>query len=373
MKLALLLAAVSVSGRSQAPSPAADTGALLYQGLRYGSQSTFSPFSMLVNVAFEDFLGAGSDRRLGAFPFRRAAGATWDGVVHPVRAIERFGGWRPWISSELLPLEFSLSAGWLPNYATHLVSGSLQTRMLSEWYRAHDVPLPRVMGSLTFLTASFLHEMVQFPHATHGSATSVADLYVFDLSAAVLGHVGGMVPFLTRRLDAANWAPLASVMPGDGEVTNLGDYWVYKIPVPFATRTRLFARVGYGTQFGLTRSLGNGLGVSLAFGQDTDLRLIDSETLDERVTLVHSGWASIDRNNSLLVSVGLSGRREDRVTMNVYPGVLRGRGSGLGGWLVADADGKMRIGLTHRSMLGLGMGWAVRSGTPGASGRRTTL
>lgn len=349
-----------------APKPPAsadgstESAALLYRGVPYGSQATFSPLTMLMNVGFEDFLAAGSDRRLGAFPFRRAAGATWDGVVHPIQAIERYGGWGPWIRSEILPIEFSLSAGWVPNYATHLVSGSLQTRMLSEWYRAHQVPLPRVMGSLTFLAASFLHESVQYPHATKGSATSVSDLYVFDLSASVLGHVGGMVPFLARRVDAANWAPLVSIVHPEGVVTNLGDYWIYKIPLPRTSRTRLFARVGYGTQFGVSRAMGDGLAVSMAFGEETDQRVIDAVTLDERVTIVHSVWASIDRNNSLLMSVGLSGRREDRVTVNVYPGVMRGRAAGFGLWLVADANGRTRAGVAHRSALGMGVGGTVR-------------
>jgi hypothetical protein len=358
--LCATLAAVSTTGVAQSPPAPSDSGALLYRGISYGSQSTFSPITMLLNVGFEDFLGSGSDRRLGAFPFRRAAGATWDGIIHPIRAIDRYGGWRPWITSEILPLEFSFSAGWVPNYATHLVTGSMQTRMLSEWYRAHNVPAPRVMGSLTFLAASFLHETVQFPHSTQGSATSVSDLYVFDLSAAVLGHFGGMVPFLVHRLDAANWAPLVSVVMPGGEATNLGDYWIYKVPLPFRTRTRLFARIGYGSQLGFTRPLRDSLAFSMAFGEDTDQRTVDPVTLDESVTVVHSLWASIDRNNSLLVSLGVSGRREDRVTVNIYPGVLRGRASGFGLWLVADAGGRTRVGVAHRSALGLGIGQTLR-------------
>jgi hypothetical protein len=98
----------------------------------------------------------------------------------------------------------------------------------------------------------------------------------------------------------------------------------------------------------------------MAFGKDADTRTIDPVTLDESVSVVHSVWASIDRDNSLLVSLGLSGRREDRVTLNVYPGVLRGRASGLGLWLVADASGRTRVGVAHRSALGLGIGQTFR-------------
>lgn len=354
------LAAASTTVLAQSAAAPVDSGALLYRGLTYGSQATFSPVTMLLNVGFEDFLGSGNNRKLGDFPFRRAAGGVWDGLIHPIKSVERYGGWRPWVTSEILPFEFSFSAGWVPNYATHLVTGSLQTRMLSEWYRAHDVPAPRVMGSLTFLAASFLHETVQFPHQTRGSATSVADLYVFDLSAAVLGHVGGMVPFFVNRLQAANWAPMGSVVMPGGEATNLGDYWIYKIPLPLKTKTRLFVRSGYGSQLGFSHPLRDGLAFSMAFGEDTDTRTINPVTLDESVTVVHSLWASVDRNNSLLVSLGVSGRREDRVTVNVYPGVLRGRASGLGLWLVADAGGRTRIGVAHRSALGLGIGRTIR-------------
>ncbi len=357
--VALLLAVVLTTPcrtGAQTPAPAADTAGILYRKLPFGSQSTFSPLTMFLNVGFEDFLSSGSDRRLGSFPYRGALGGVWDGLRHPVSAVERYGGWRSWIGSEILPFELSLSAGWVANYSTHLVSGALQTRMLSEWYDAHGVPAPRVLGSLTFLAASVLHESGQFPNASTGSATSVADLYLFDVAAAVFGHVGGLPDFMVRRLDAANWAPMVSVATPGSELTNLGDYWVYKLRLPHADRTRFFTRVGYGTQVGMSRDVGSDFDISVAYGAQTDSRRIDPVTLDEGVTLVHSLWASLDRNNSLLASVNVSGRLEDRLIVNVYPGVLPGWASSIGVWLVADANGTTRVGLAHRSALGLGLG-----------------
>ena len=152
---------------------------------------------------------------------------------------------------------------------------------------------------------------------------------------------------------------MVSVVLPDRDLTNLGDYWIYKVPLPFWERTRLFARVGYGTQFGLTRRLDDRLSLSGAVGMDTDRHIVDPVTLDERVTAVQSLWLSLDRDNSLLASVNVSGRAEDRVVVNVYPGVLRGPASGLGVWLVADADGRTRVGIALRSALGLGVGASV--------------
>jgi hypothetical protein len=349
----LILAVAPRALRAQVAEP------LLYHHWDYGSQSTFSPATMLMNVGFEDFLASLKDRRLGDFPLRSSARALWTGVAHPIESIHRFGGWKPWLDSEILPLELSPSAGWVPNYFTHLVSGSLQTRMLAEWYAAHGAPAPKVLGSLTFLTASYLHEMVQFPYAHDGSATSIADLYVFDLPASILGNFGGMPSFLVKHLDAANWAPMVSPVLPEGDLTNVGDYWIYKVGLPRTHAVRLFARVGYGTQFGLTHRLGGGRSISAAVGFDTDTRSVDPVTLDESVTAVRSMWVSLDRNNSLLASVNLSGRREDRLIVNVYPGVLPGPVAGIGVWLVADASGRTRVGLASRRALGLGVGHTV--------------
>lgn len=357
-----VVAALLLASRAAGQSGAGD--ALLYRGLPYGSQATFSPATSLLNVGFEDFLSGASNRDLGEFPFAGSAAALGRGFTHPLASVERFGGWWRIVRSEILPIELSASAGWVPNYGTHLISGSLQTRMLAEWYRAHRVPVPRLLGSLTFLASSYLHEMAQYPTAwsnrwAGASATSLVDLVVFDLPASILGHTWGVTPFLARRWEAASWGPMVSVVVPDRDLTNLGDYWVYKIPLPFWDRTRLFTRVGYGTQLGLTRRLGDGISVSGAVGMDTDRHIVDPVTLDERVTAVQSLWLSVDRDNSLLASVNLSGRAEDRVIVNVYPGVLPGPASGLGVWLVADADGRTRVGVAMRSALGLGAGYSV--------------
>jgi hypothetical protein len=217
-----------------------------------------------------------------------------------------------------------------------------------------------VLGSITFLAASFLHEAVSYPRATEGAATSVADLYVFDLPASILAHLDGPVGFLTGTLEAANWSPMVSLAFPGPELTNLGEYWVFKIPLPHAGANRLFARVGYGTQLGLSRPWGYGYALSVAAGAETGTRTVDPVTLDESVTLVKSMWLSVDRHNSLLASLSLRSRGEDRLAVNLYPGVLPGKAGSLGIWLVMDGDWTTRVGIAHRSSLGMGVGRTFR-------------
>ena len=342
-----------------APSPE-DSARLLYKGYGYGSDAYYSPLSVLLNKGYDIFQLRHSPRNFYTFPYR----ATWgpgirDVWKYPDAAVQRFGGWRRFTRVELLPLSLRIDdMNWFVNYTEHLTGGGLTMRMLDEWYRAHDVPWPRVMAVLTTYGASVLNEISEQPGVLAPSPGAVADLMFFDLGAVLLFHWDQPTRFLAQTLQIADWSNQASFTFSNRQLQNNGQYFSLKIPVGLE-RTRLFIRGGMGAQFGISRALdddGNGARhVSVSFGGDTEVREIDA-TGHETVGFAPAAGIFYDRNNSLLWSV-TSSPAENVLAINVYPGVVRGplRGSGL--WAVYTRRDELRFGIIHRRALGLGVGY----------------
>jgi hypothetical protein len=328
---------------------------LLYKGLGYGSDAYVSPATVILNKGFDVFQLQSSSRDIWHFPYR----ASFDHAV--VRAftqagptVRTFGGWWRLTRVELLPLGLEFEEmNWLANYTEHLIGGGLTMRMLDEWYRAHHVPMPRLMAVATTYAASALNEMTEQPNSGP-TAGGIADLVIFDVAGVALFHWDQPTRFLVERWHAADWSSQASFTFPNKELQNNGQYMTLKIPVGLG-RTRFFVRGGLGAQLGATRALSGGHSVSLGLGGDTEVRNVDS-TGHETIEFVPSAGVYYDRNNSLLWSATLS-YLENQVTMNVYPAVIPKVPRDLGLWAVYTRHHQLRFGITHRRALGLGVGY----------------
>ncbi|MDQ8168847.1 MAG: hypothetical protein P3C09_13945, partial [Gemmatimonadota bacterium] len=352
------------SSLAVAPSAVADTTVpaerLLYRGRSYGSESLYSPLSVLLNKGFDHMQARNARRDVWTFPYGTTArGMLWDAVRHPRGAIERHPGWNRWLRTEVLPATANTQdAAWVVNYTEHLLAGGLTYRMLDAWYARHGAPAPRLRAAATTLAAAALNEMAEFPGAPTAAASTVADLWVFDLGGIALFSLDPLVRWFGGTLQAANWSTQAT-FTSDGALRNNGQYLVYKVPLPRA-HWRLFLRGGMGVQAGLTRALADGYAVTLAAGGDTEIRLVDPVTRAESIRLRPGGGVYVDRHHSLLASL-TAGPAVQRVTLNVYPGVLPGRWRDVGVWGAITHDGRPVWGLVHRRLLGVGVGYAPRS------------
>lgn len=334
-----------------------DTTRLLHHGYDYGSDATFSPLSMMAHKGYEILQMQRADRRI----LRMDYGTLWhNGVVQPLRypasAIQRFGGWGRFTRVELLPLGFSLDEmNWFVNWTEHLFAGGLTMRKLDEYYRAHNIPAPRVMAALTTYAASAMNEMQEYPAARGAIAATVADLLFFDTAALLMFHFDAPARFFVKTLRASDWSPMAGFTLPEQELWNNGTYYALKPPIGL-DRTRLFVRGGMGAQLGLSRLLGDGVhSVSVGLGGDAQVRRVDPVTGHETVGFAPAGGVFYDRNESLLWSVTTS-PGENLVSVNVYPGVLPGKARVLGVWGVYSRSGHLSLGLLHRKSLGLGLG-----------------
>jgi hypothetical protein len=332
----------------------------VFSALPYGSHALTSPATLFLTKGYEIMQLHNHRRDLWTFPYGKAGSAVWDAVIHPVAAVERGGGWGRWLREEIFPIAQEPSeAKWFPNYTEHLIGGGMSARILAEWYEARGFPHPYVWGGVTVMAASYMNEVVENRGETVGSSGNVADLYVFDLGGIFLLRWDPLARFLTRTLRMSDWSPISGLTFPEGEIHNTGQYYAYKIPLPWTERTRILWRLGLGSQVGATYALDAEHSLGIGFGVDTERRHVDPVTLEESIEVVRSMGIFWDRNDSLLASLMLSERRESMVAVNVYPGVLPGVGRDLGMWATVARDRTFRLGLAHRRALGLGagLGW----------------
>jgi hypothetical protein len=331
-------------------------GEILYQRLPYGSQAYLSPFTVLLNKGFDNLQAKNARRDIWNYPLNRAYRlVVFDALVNPGRAVEEFPGWNQWLRTEIFPLSYSAGQSrWFVNYTEHMFGGGLTYRTLDEWYRVRDVPFPRTLAAATTFLAAMTNEAVEHWDGSKASAASVADLWVFDIGGIALFSWDPMVRFFGGTLQAADWSNLATFTSPNGELRNSGQYMILKVPLPNTT-TRLFLRGGMGVQFGLSRPVRAEHSLTLALGVGTEARYVDPVTHDESIVLTFGGGVYWDRRNSLLASLNM-GPSADRVTLNVYPGVLPGLGKDLGVWTALTRDGHLTGGIVSRHALGLGLG-----------------
>lgn len=332
-------------------------GAVVFPNRPYGSQAYFSPATVLLNKGFDRFQAINSPRRLFDQPYGSAFRiGVWQALANPRAAIEDAPGYRQWLRTEILPLTFSSGeARWLVNYSEHLVAGGLTYRTLEEWYRLRKLPVPKLWAAATTLAASATNEAMENPVVQAPAASSVADLYFFDIPAVLLFNWNPLVRFFSGTLQAADWSNMATLTLSNDELRNVGQYTIYKIPLP-RTRTRMFVRTGMGLQGGITRPVAREYAVTVALGADTKVHYVDPATRIETISMVIGGGVYVDRNNSLLASVNVS-PNVHRLSMQIYPGVWPGRWRDVGAWIARDYQGRTTGGVVHRRALGLGLGW----------------
>lgn len=350
-----LLAQGSSPADSAPSSPAADGGPYFFRGLPYGSEAYYGPFAVLLNKGFALSLTEGMTRRLADFPY--GFGAVLDALKRPGAAIERGGGWDTFLKQEMLPLSVRFSdVKWWTNYTGHLLEGGVHWRQLTEWYSQRGVPLPGLWSGMTTMAASFLNEAYESNGSAVGSAGTVADLYFFDLAGIALFAIDPVSRFFSRTLHTTLWTGQASLVFPAAETDNNSSHVFFKLPISPIDRTSVFMWLGVGGGIGLTLHRGNDLDISFGAGTDAKARWVDPATGREFASLTLGGGVWIDRRGSLLASVHVSEVDHRMLRINVYPGVLAGIGQEFGTWVIVSRDFDVRVGISSRHALGLGLG-----------------
>lgn len=333
----------------------ASSGPYFYHALPYGSEAYYGPLAVILNKGFALSLTEGMTRKLSDFPY--GVESVMDALTDPGAAIERGGGWGTFIRDEMLPLSVKFDdIKWWTNYTGHLLEGGVHWRQLREWYRHRGIPMAGTLSGITTMSAAFLNEVYESNGSTIGASGTVADLYFFDLAGIALFAVNPVARFFADKLHTTLWTGQASFVFPAAETENNSSHVFFKLPWSPVARSSIFTWLGVGGGIGLTFHRANDLDISVGAGTDAKARWVDPDTGEEHASLTFGGGVWIDRAGSLLASLHVSEVEHRMMRLNIYPGVLAGIGREFGTWLILSSDFGVRVGISSRHALGLGIG-----------------
>ena len=299
--------------------------AYFYQGRPYGSESLINPASLILNAGLDILQSATHSRVLTTMHISAGLKNVGDNLADPFTQVRKFG-WSRFIGQEVFPTSLSLDkAQWFPNYTLHLIGGGADSRMMEEWYTAHDIPAPFLFACLTVAAEHALNEAAENDLFVGPNVDPIADVYIFDLGGVLLFSSDAVAEFFGTTLQMTAWPGQAAWTPVFNTIENHGQNYVMRYPVPGLSSTKFFYHFGDNGLFGLSFLRGNGESVSVAGGAtQKQLRTVDVRNGSRTVT-VELGWMAgifYDRDNSLLFSAIASDRINEKLRLNLYPGVI---------------------------------------------------
>jgi hypothetical protein len=312
-----LIAAPQLSAQQQEP--------YFYRGLTYGSESLYNPASLIINGGFDILQSATHSRNLSTIKFGTGAKNLWNNLKDPFTQINKYG-WHRFLGNEVIPMSLKIDqAQYFPNYTLHLIGGGMESRMIHEWYVAHDVPLPSLFSGLTIAAYHFVNETVENDKYVGPNVDPISDVYIFDIGGVILFSSDAVAEFFSKTLQLNDWSGQIAYNPRFNTIENHGQNFVIKYKLPFVDKTSLFYYFGDSGMLGLSFHRDNHECLSVGGGfVAKSLRNVDStngaRTISIDMGLI--GGVFYDRENSLLASLVVSDRINEKVKLNIYPGVI---------------------------------------------------
>lgn len=301
-----------------------------YHALPYGTQANYNPVNVIINGGYGILqIGQSTSTEYGRmifdYPYGEWAGNVWETVGHPIKTINEFG-WKDFITTELFPLTLDMQGNqWVPNYFLHLIGGGLHFRATEEWFRFHGIGAPRLLSIGTMVLYHGLSEIVENRGNEDLTVDHLADLLIFDPAGMILFANDGVCRFFSEKLNLAEWSMQPTVNFANGNLENMGQFYVAKYPVTGDKRWNIMAHFGLHGMFGLSYRRSEEYSISLTGGFLVEDLVEVEPGGQQRVLQGVLTWrvgAFFDRNNSLLASLMISSVPENRLRLNVYPGVL---------------------------------------------------
>lgn len=296
-----------------------------YTGKPYGSESLINPGSLLINAGFDILQSATHSRQFETIKFGLGARNVLNNLADPFTTINKYG-WGKFIGHEVFPTSLEIEkAQWFPNYTLHFLGGGLDARMMYEWYRFHEMPYPALFAGVTVATYHLVNEAVENDFWQGPNVDPIADIYLFNITGSLLFTSDAVAEFFSETLNFTTWPGQPAWNPRFNTLENHGHYYVMKYRLSFLDRTSLFYHFGDNGMLGLS-FLGKdheSLSVSAGFAA-REIRFVDNTTAARTVT-VTLGWIAgifYDRENSVLASLMVSNRINEKVRLNLYPGVV---------------------------------------------------
>lgn len=347
--------ALAVLALSPRLGSAQDRPYYFYQGRTFGSEATFNPGVKLLQGGY--YILDTDNRSNNPFIINYETGfenVTWN-LAHPFDAIEDYG-WGRFLSNEVFPNPRRRQAQWVPNYFGHILGEGMTFRATEEWFRYHGHRNARRLALVTTLLESLLNEVVENGSYRGTNVDPIADVYIFNPLGILLFRSEKVAAFFSRTLHMAYWPRQLVLDPISGTFENVGHDYIFKYGVADSGGVALFASYGTHSLAGLTFRRSRSHSVSVAAGVMAK-ELVDAEpgrpSRSLTATIVPALGVFYDRDNSLLFSIVVAPRKDDRMAVNIYPGVLKVAGFSPG---VVMAVGGMRGVSFGLSLPGLPVG-----------------
>lgn len=323
-----------------------------------------NPGSLIINGGFDILQSATHSRDISTINFNEGATNLWRNLRDPFTQINKFG-WHRFISQEVFPLSLNLEkAQWFPNYTLHLIGGGMDTRMMYEWFIYHEMPYPALWAGLTSAAYHFINESVENDAFVGPNVDPISDIYIFDLGGSILFTSDAVAEFFSETLHMTSWPGMPAWNPTYNTLENNSQFYIMKYKLPFTERTSLFYHFGDNGMLGLSYLQDNNESITMSAGFATrELRTVDV-TNGARTVTVSLGWIAgifYDRDNSLLASFMASNRVNEKLRLNLYPGVIDLFGGSVGFFASIGRGNHFIAGITMQlSPIGL----AYRSDAP---------
>ena len=128
-----------------------------YTGKDYGSESTLSPFTQILNGGFDMLQTQNYPNTIRELHLKKGVNTVFRSLTQPRKAINTIG-WSTFANSELIPFGFSKTTSqWIPNYGLHLIGGGMEYARMSDYYAYHNFKYPRIWAAFTSLTEQYLN------------------------------------------------------------------------------------------------------------------------------------------------------------------------------------------------------------------------
>lgn len=348
----------------RAQSTAPEEPYFFYKGLGFGSESMVNPGTLIINGGFDILQSPNHSRVISFYDLGLGFHNLFTNLRDPFTPIREYT-WKRFLSQEVFPTSLNIDkAQYFPNYTLHLVGGGMDTRMIYEWFRYYRFPYPTLFAGLTIASYHFINEAAENGPGQFPNVDPIADIYIFDIGGAVLFSSDAVCKFFSETLHMTSWPGQPAWNPYYRTLEDNAQYYVIKYKLPFADRTSLFYHFGDNGMLGLSYLRDNNESITASAGfAARELRTVDFDN-GVRTVSIKLGWIAgvfYDRDNSLLASLLVSNKINEKIRLNIYPGVVDIAGFSPGFFMSIGRGDQFIAGIScSYSPLGL----AYRSDTP---------
>ncbi len=187
-------------------------------------------------------------------------------------------------------------------------------------------PIPPCGRFSSWMAYHFLNEVVENNYYIGPNVDPLSDMYIFNTAGLLLFSLPMANRFFANTLHMRDWSFMPGYDPALRTIENIGQNFMIKVKLPFLRSWSYFNHWGTHGMFGFSYQRKNLTSISLAGGLVAkDLVHIDntSGVRELTTTLVWTAGIFYDRENSLLLSLILSGTKGYKARLNIYPGVIK--------------------------------------------------